>query len=69
MPLGGACDLHLDLAALSEAEEKRCGGGGRDFCGCMHACVCVCVCVCVFSPFQALWGGSVKDPKEPGDPI
>ena len=41
MPLGGACDLHLDLAALSEAEEKHCGGGGRDFCGCLHASVCI----------------------------
>ena len=44
------------------------GEGEGTFVGaCMR--VCVCVCVCVFSPFQALWGGSVKDPKEPGDPI
>ena len=59
MPLGGACDLHLDLAALSEAEEKRCGGGGRDFCGCMHACVCVCVCVCVCFLLSKLCGEAV----------
>ena len=61
MPLGGACDLHLDLAALSEAEEKHCRGEGA-FVG-EWVCVCVCVCVCVFPTLQALWGGSVKRPK------
>ena len=45
MPLGGASDLHLDLTALSEAEEKPWGRAGRDFRGCVRVCVCVCVCV------------------------
>ena len=56
MPLGGASDLHLDLAALSEAEEKHWGRAWWDFpgcvrvhvCVCVRVCVCVCVCVCVF---------------------
>ena len=62
MPLGGACDLHLDLAALSEAEEKHCGGGGTHFCGYM------CACVCVFSSPSSV-GRQCERPKEPGDPI
>ena len=57
MPLGGASDLYLDSAALSEAEEEHCRGEG----------VCVYVCVCSVS--QSLWEAVLKTKWEPVDPV
>lgn len=57
MPLGGACDLCLDPAALYvRAEEEP------------HREECLFFPL-VFSTWQALWGGGGKDHSESGDPM